>query len=287
MQTSHFNSMLFQKEATKTKKRKKKKKFFPYRNQLMLSEWLVDVPKDFEEKWFMFVCPVGKRSLVVSAKGTTSAYSRLGKCIKNFPSLLPGGCAKTHRQARDYCILDCIFYEGTQTYYVLDIMCWGGHPVYDSDTEFRAFWKATKIRDDADKLCKYSRFNPLPFIDLPAYPSTKESITQVLSGNWPVQVDGLLFIHKEAHYCPNRTPLATWLKVHMVPDILGLPVSQEFLACAPTLSEVSMDSVDSEGTDRSSKRAGGKNKSKRVPQEGMDVSTELSKSDESSIQSEN
>lgn len=31
----------------------------------------------------------------------------------------------------DYTILDCIYSEVSQTYYVLDVMCWRGHPVYD------------------------------------------------------------------------------------------------------------------------------------------------------------
>lgn len=30
-----------------------------------------------------------------------------------------------------YCILDCIYNEAAQTYYILDVMCWRGHPVYD------------------------------------------------------------------------------------------------------------------------------------------------------------
>ena len=30
-----------------------------------------------------------------------------------------------------YCILDCIYNEAKQTYYILDVMCWRGHPVYD------------------------------------------------------------------------------------------------------------------------------------------------------------
>lgn len=30
-----------------------------------------------------------------------------------------------------YCILDCIYNEAEQTYYILDVMCWRGHPVYD------------------------------------------------------------------------------------------------------------------------------------------------------------
>ena len=230
----------------------------------MLSEWLVEVPEDFTEKWQMVVCPVGKRCLVIAARGTTTAYSRDGTCINNFPSLLPGGCAKTWKLKRDNCILDCIYYAGTQTFYVLDIMCWGGHPVYDSDFEFRTFWKAAKIRDNAEQVSNFSRINPLVFVDLPSYACTRESITQVLSEKWPVQVDGLLFIHKEAHYWPRRTPLATWLKPHMVPDILGVPVSQEFLSCAPVLTDVTMKSVETSESKRS--------KSKKTEQ-SMEVST--------------
>lgn len=33
----------------------------------------------------------------------------------------------------DYTILDCIFSESTNTFYVLDVMCWRGHPVCDSE----------------------------------------------------------------------------------------------------------------------------------------------------------
>ncbi len=235
----------------------------------MLSEWMVEVPADFAEKWLMFVCPIGKRCLVVAAKGTTSAYSRTGYPIRNFPSLLPGGSFKSNSAVRDNCILDCIYYEGTQTFYVLDVMSWGGHPVYDSDTEFRSYWKASKIKDNADDISKSSRVNPLVFIDLPCYPCTKESISQVLSQKWPVQVDGLLFIHKEAHYWTRRTPLATWLKAHMVPDILGIPVSEEFLSCAPVLTDVAMEDADSKK--KASKK---KSTTKKGAGQEMDVATE-------------
>ncbi|MGH0115320.1 UNVERIFIED_CONTAM: hypothetical protein FKN15_006748 [Acipenser sinensis] len=39
-----------------------------YANQLMLSEWLVDIPSDLATEWLMVVCPVGKRSLIVASK---------------------------------------------------------------------------------------------------------------------------------------------------------------------------------------------------------------------------
>lgn len=32
----------------------------------MLSEWLVDVPDDLVQEWFMVVCPMGKRNLVIA-----------------------------------------------------------------------------------------------------------------------------------------------------------------------------------------------------------------------------
>ncbi len=31
----------------------------------------------------------------------------------------------------DYTILDCIYSDVDRTYYILDVMCWRGHPVYD------------------------------------------------------------------------------------------------------------------------------------------------------------
>lgn len=39
-----------------------------YANKLMLSEWLLEKPFDFEEKWLMKVCCTGVRNLVVANK---------------------------------------------------------------------------------------------------------------------------------------------------------------------------------------------------------------------------
>ena len=243
--------------------KRSKHKRNPYRNQLMLSEWLGDIPKDFEENWQFVVCPIGKRCIVVSGHATTSAYNRKGELITNFPSLLPGGCSHTYRLAtRDYCILDCIYHEISRTFHVLDVMCWGGLAVYDSDTEFRSFWKATKLRDEGEKLSKYSRINPLVFQDLTYHPCTKESFSEVLGGTWPIEVDGLLFVHKKAHYTVGKySPLASWLKPHMLPDILKIPVSEEFLSCAPAIPAVAMDTT-SAGKEQKKSR-GRKSKKKR------------------------
>lgn len=200
----------------------------------MLSEWLVDKPADFEKDWLAVVVPVGRRSLIVAARNTTYAYSRAGAMLKHFHSLLPGGSKATHK-AGNYCILDCVFHEGSQTYYILDAMCWGGYPVYDSDTEFRVYWKEQKYKE-CSKISTYSGVNPVPFQNLPFHACTRESLERVLADTPPFQVDGVLFIHKQCRYIIGMSPLALWLKPHMVPDLLGIPVSAEFLAQSPTVS---------------------------------------------------
>ncbi|XP_074012453.1 snurportin-1 isoform X2 [Numenius arquata] len=176
-----------------------------YANQLMLSEWLVDVPLDLEQEWVVVVCPVGKRALVVASRGTTAAYTKSGFCVNRFPSLLPGGNRHNSTSEKVYCILDCIYSEVEQTYYILDVMCWRGHPVYDCQTDFRFFWLFSKIQEE-EGLGEKSRINP---------------------------VDGLLFYHKQTHYTPGSTPLVGWLRPYMVPEILGLAVPATALTAKP------------------------------------------------------
>lgn len=215
----------------------------PYRNQLMLSEWLLDPPDDFEHNWYTIICPIAKRCLVIAAKGTTTSYSRSGHKMDSFPSHLPGGCkrlsAKHHYSNKTYCILDCLYDSTIATYYILDVMCWMGHPVYDSDTEFRNYWLNTKVNEHDYDLAARTGINPYKFIPLEYHNSSRPYLTELLSRPYPVQVDGLLFIHKHSHYQLGHTPLALWLKPHMLTDLLGLVVSQEFLSCTPLVSSSS------------------------------------------------
>lgn len=67
--------------------------------QLMLSEWLIDVPVDLEQEWVAVVCPVGKRALVVASRvrgssGDTSPCSSSERC----PVLRPS-CASQPKAA--------------------------------------------------------------------------------------------------------------------------------------------------------------------------------------------
>uniref|UniRef100_A0A8V0ZJT2 Snurportin-1 n=1 Tax=Gallus gallus TaxID=9031 RepID=A0A8V0ZJT2_CHICK len=200
-----------------------------YANQLMLSEWLVDVPVDLEQEWIVVVCPVGKRALVVASRGSTAAYTKSGFCVNRFPSLLPGGNRHNTMNEKVYCILDCIYNEAEQTYYILDVMCWRGHPVYD---------------------CQYK------FVGLQNFPCTSESLCEVLTTNFPFEVDGLLFYHKQTHYTPGSTPLVGWLRPYMVPDILGLTVPATPLTAKPDYAGRQLQQIIE--SKRSKKLAAGK-----------------------------
>ncbi|XP_038623474.1 snurportin-1-like isoform X2 [Tachyglossus aculeatus] len=186
-----------------------------YANQLMLSEWLIDVPSDLAQEWIVVVCPVGKRALIVASRGSTAAYTKSGFCVNRFPSLLPGGNRHNSMTGKDFTILDCIYSEVNQTYYVLDVMCWRGHPVYDCQTDFRFYWVHSKLSEE-EGLGEKTRLNP---------------------------VDGLLFYHKQAHYSPGSTPLVGWLRPYMVSDVLGVAVPAGPLTAKPEYARQQLQQI--------------------------------------------
>ncbi|XP_024061184.1 snurportin-1 isoform X3 [Terrapene carolina triunguis] len=157
-----------------------------YANQLMLSEWLIDVPPDLEQEWILVMCPMGKRALIVASRGSTAAYTKSGFCVNRFPSLLPGGNRRNSATGKDYTILDCIYSEVNQTYYILDVMCWRGHPVYDCQTDFRFYWLHSKIQEE-EGLAEKSRINPFKFVGLQSFPCTPESLCKVLAMDFPFE----------------------------------------------------------------------------------------------------
>ncbi|XP_060611721.2 snurportin-1 [Anolis sagrei] len=213
-----------------------------YANQLMLSEWLIDVPQDLVQDWILVVCPMGKRALIVASKGSTAAYTKSGFCVNRFPSLLPGGNRRNSATGKDYTILDCIFNEAKQTYYILDVMCWRGHPVYDCPTDFRFYWLHSKMQEE-EGLAEKSRLNPFKFVGLQSYSCAPDSLRDVLSTDFPFEVDGLLFYHKESHYNPGSTPLVGWLRPYMVSDILGLPVPSCPLTAKPEYAQHQLQQI--------------------------------------------
>ena len=102
--------------------------------ELMLSEWFQEVPPDFETTWRMVVCPIGKRSLIIAKSGVTKVYTRKGIHINTFQSGLPGGSRGCYSGIT---VFDAIFCHQQATYFVLDVMVWNGHTLFECETEFR------------------------------------------------------------------------------------------------------------------------------------------------------
>ncbi|KAK7116316.1 snurportin-1-like [Littorina saxatilis] len=218
-----------------------------YKDQLMLSEWLVEVPPDLAEEWLMVLCPVGRRTLVVTNKFSTKAYSKGGHFIRSFPSHLPGG-KRRQSQSKNCTVLDCVYNELEKTFYVLDLMCWNGHSIYETETEFRFFWLHDKFQE-IPELGETSKTNPLKFVPLPSFPCTPESITNaVTSANF--EIDGLLFYHKRTHYLFGSSPLVVWLKPYMLPEILNIQVPDQQMTHRPEAYTTYADHLQAVGDDK-------------------------------------
>lgn len=86
---------------------------------------------------------------------------------------------------------------------------------------------------EEEGLGEKTKLNPFKFVGLKNFPCTPESLCEVLSMDFPFEVDGLLFYHKQTHYSPGSTPLVGWLRPYMVSDVLGVAVPAGPLTTKP------------------------------------------------------
>ncbi|KAL6191415.1 hypothetical protein ACLB2K_037806 [Fragaria x ananassa] len=188
----------------------------------MLPEWMIDVPHRLPHDWFVLARPAGERCLVVSYDGctvsrrrnvATVSRRRNGAILHRFPSALPDG-SRCRTKAQPSCsILDCIFNEMDQTYYVIDMVCWRGYSLYDCTAEFRFFWLKSKLAETraCDPPSYYHRYR---FSLVPWYTCDLTGLHTAYNGPVPYVKDGLMFYNKYAHYQPRLTPLALVWKDH-------------------------------------------------------------------------
>jgi len=199
-----------------------------FRNKAMLSEWLVDRPMDFESDWVLKATPVGRRCLVFARKGETVAYSRTGQFIKAFQSALPGGChMHISHCRRQFAIVDCIYIQHTNTFYLMDALAWNEHKLYESEASFRFFWLQSRYNENQDKFLTMSSKNESQFYCLNTYSASDRDILTALNNDplikeHNLQLDGLLFFHIRGPYVPGANPLVLWIKPEMVNRVLNL-----------------------------------------------------------------
>ncbi|KAF7630002.1 IBB domain-containing protein [Meloidogyne graminicola] len=173
-----------------------------YKNMLMFSDWLVDIPGTLSSEWTMMASPVGRRCLVVGRHHKTNVFHK-----------------------NDLTILDCICedknFKETSKYYVLDckILWWDDKMYTDTEFTIRQFFLRTKLEE-------LNKEGNGQFIPLQTCPCLPEAMTEFMKTEFPFQLDGLLFYFNSAIYIPEQTPLVGWLKPWMLPELLGIKIPE-------------------------------------------------------------
>jgi len=144
---------------------------------------------------------VGSRCLVRSHSHRTVARGKDGRVMFYFDSNLPNGGPN---KERGDAILDCIWHEESETFFVLDVIRWNRLEIAHNPWEFRSFWRESKFRDL--ELGEVSDCNELKFRVIPCLQSNPENLRAVYSES-TYEIDGLLFYHLKSEYCSGPTPL--------------------------------------------------------------------------------
>lgn len=179
----------------------------------MSAEWMVDVPADLAQCWYVMPRPAGWRCLVSTAAGTTRVQGRSGAKPRTCSSSLPNGSRHT-RGRGGACELDCIWSEAEQVYYVLDVVQWNGQRLVDCPAEFRRFWLHSKLAEVEAEAASASAgavagAEACRFVPLLSLECTPSHLHSAYAGAAPFGApkDGLLFLHREALYEAGASPL--------------------------------------------------------------------------------
>lgn len=204
-----------------------------YRQLVMLSEWLTEIPCDFQDCWTFVFCPEGKRNLLIAKNGKTKVYSRHGVFINSFRSVLPLGHHEDDSTSKSgEIILDVIWNAKTKSYYVLDVLQWKNQIFFDCEREFRFSWLQSKFlelqEDGGDYMYSVTLLPEYSVFDIQGHALNYP----VFQNNVP-GVDGVLFFHKQGHYKSGITPLVTWLKTFMLPEVLNIIIAEEYVQEKP------------------------------------------------------
>lgn len=229
-----------------------------YRNILMLSEWLVEIPEDFTSSWYVSICPIARRCSVIASNGKTRVFARNGyEFMSAFQSALPGGNFSSQSSSFN-CALDCLYDSKNKTFHILDPLLWNGASFYGTDTPFRDFWMASRFTEELTQLDQVSSHNKYRMKVLPRIKCSVEYLSGLMNeieeetrscsqcgcneenqmqldhNVSPIRkqtrrrskhfctcsIDGLLFFHSQALYTPGVNPLTNWLKPNMLKQLL-------------------------------------------------------------------
>lgn len=198
---------------------------YHFKNMLMFSDWLVDIPETMSSQWTLMASPFGRRCLVVGHRNKTNIFNKNGFLSLQFKSALPGG---GHKQPESLTILDCICESKNITenskFYVLDLLWWNNKMYTDTEFTIRQFFMRSKLEELNIEEKDVEKANQ--FIPLSTCPCLPEAMEEFMKSEFPYKLDGLLFYFNSGTYIPEQTPLVGWLKPWMLPEILGVPIPE-------------------------------------------------------------
>ncbi|CAD5216768.1 unnamed protein product [Bursaphelenchus xylophilus] len=185
------------------------------KGRLMYSEWLIDIPQDLQDAWLALPAPAGKRVLVLSENAFTYIYDKRGAQLSRFKSSL-----NNHQQTN---LIDGILCKNT--IYVLDYLIANDIPLEDCEYDCRRTMGSSFLREAGCFDQNDGQFN---FAELPAVPARKDELKLLMEREYDFTLDGVLFYYSKVHYYNGQTPLVVWLKPWMLPEILGVPINQNY-----------------------------------------------------------
>ncbi|XP_025076863.1 uncharacterized protein LOC112553693 isoform X2 [Pomacea canaliculata] len=189
-----------------------------------------ELPRDLDRNWLCIPCPEGTRCLLLAADNTTHAYDLDGNLLCTHDTHLPAGSCARVSQVTDHSVctvLDCLYNEEQQIYYVIDVLCWNGESLYRQDTQYRHHYMHEQMAKTTS-LFKISQTNPYTFHPLTSCSCMALTLARAIA-NVSYQMTGLLFYHKDACYTPGVTPLGCWLETHLIQSVLPVTLHQSFL----------------------------------------------------------
>lgn len=202
-------------------------KYPAIKNQIMLSEWLKELPDDIEN-WYIKPCPKGTRVLVIADDGITRVFNKYGAFMRQFHTEFPGDSRNRHNSMT---ILDCIYVSESNEYFVLDVLAYGSQAFIDCEAEFRFFWLESQMYEsNVDQISEHHEY---PFRAIEKISCSDELAFGKLFATFPIwpnnqpELDGFLFYHKEASYVHGKTPLVGWLFAFMIPELFNVPFINE------------------------------------------------------------
>jgi len=212
-----------------------------FSNLLVHTEYMIETPPDLMDNWLVFLRPEGPRVLIVSIEGFATMRKKNGRVVGEFPCGLPSGTT----------ILDCILVGfgynelewlsddcGRKKIYIQDILCWNECVITDSSAECRQFFLQSRFQESIHEIECITEANRFPFALVEAKACCPTVVGDMYFTHFPFEKDGLVFIHKEAHYVPGINPLylswkdsslSSW-SVHTT-DCSGQTFPENFQVC--------------------------------------------------------